>query len=103
MALLSPLGIALGLNLPPAQVAFNMFIPCMLFTKVASTLAAQPHASLLAIPAVAVLQASMRAWQRSPRKKLPPWFSFLKVSSQGRDPPSHAGLFACMTGLQSAG
>ena len=42
-----------------AQVAFNMFIPCMLFTKVASTLAAQPHISLLAIPAVAVMQASL--------------------------------------------
>lgn len=46
----------------PAQVAFNMFIPCMLFTKVASTLAAQPHISLLAIPAVAVMQASMTKW-----------------------------------------
>ena len=42
-----------------SQVAFNMFIPCMLFTKVASTLAAQPDASLLAIPAVAILQARM--------------------------------------------
>lgn len=38
------------------QVAFNLFIPCMLFTKVASTLASQPHVSLLAIPLVAMLQ-----------------------------------------------
>ena len=38
------------------QVAFNMFIPCMLFTKVASTLAAQPELSLLAIPALAIAQ-----------------------------------------------
>ena len=38
------------------QVAFNMFIPCTLFTKVASTLAAQPELSLLAIPALAIAQ-----------------------------------------------
>lgn len=38
------------------QVAFNVFIPCMLFSKVASTLAKQPNLSLLAIPLVAVLQ-----------------------------------------------
>ena len=43
-----------------AQVAFNMFIPCMLFTKVASTLAAQPHISLLGIPAVVMMQACLR-------------------------------------------
>ena len=38
------------------QVAFNMFIPCMLFTKVASTLSAQPDISLIAIPALALAQ-----------------------------------------------
>ena len=38
------------------QVAFNMFIPCMLFTKVASTLSAKPDVSLLALPALAIAQ-----------------------------------------------
>ena len=38
------------------QVAFNMFIPCMLFTKVASTLSAKPDVSLLALPALAIIQ-----------------------------------------------
>ena len=33
-----------------------MFIPCMLFTKVASTLSAKPDVSLLAIPALAIVQ-----------------------------------------------
>ena len=41
------------------QVAFNMFIPCMLFTKVASTLSAQPDISLIAIPALALAQVCM--------------------------------------------
>lgn len=41
------------------QVAFNVFIPCMLFSKVASTLATQPDISLLAIPLVAVLQVNI--------------------------------------------
>lgn len=36
-----------------------MFIPCMLFTKVASTLSAQPDISLIAIPALATAQV----WQ----------------------------------------
>ena len=33
-----------------------MFIPCMLFTKVASTLSAKPDVSLLALPALAIIQ-----------------------------------------------
>ena len=39
------------------QVAFNALIPCMLFTKVGATLAAQSDAALLVIPLVALAQA----------------------------------------------
>jgi hypothetical protein len=39
-----------------AQVAFNLMIPCTLFSNVAKTLSQQPSVSLLAIPLVAVLQ-----------------------------------------------
>jgi hypothetical protein len=38
------------------QVSFNVLIPCMLFTKVAATLAESHDWTLLAIPAVAVIQ-----------------------------------------------
>jgi len=40
-----------------SQVSFNVLIPCMLFTKVAATLAESHHWTLFAIPAIAVLQA----------------------------------------------
>ncbi|GJP62396.1 hypothetical protein CLOP_g19466, partial [Closterium sp. NIES-67] len=39
-----------------SQVAFQAMIPCFLMTKVASTLAVQPLASLAALPLVAVVQ-----------------------------------------------
>ncbi len=43
------------------QVAFNALIPCMLFTKVGATLAAQSDPALLVIPLVALAQARSQA------------------------------------------
>lgn len=40
------------------QVSFNVLIPCMLFTKVAATLAESHHWTLFAIPVIAVIQVS---------------------------------------------
>lgn len=52
-------------TLPPetasvlSKVSFNLLIPCMLFTKVASTLAASQACTLFAIPLAATLQIAL--------------------------------------------
>ena len=40
------------------QVAFNVMLPCMLFTKVASTLASSFEVSLIVVPVLALLQVN---------------------------------------------
>lgn len=42
------------------QVAFNIMLPCMLFTKVGATLAATSDWSLLGIPLAATMQVRTR-------------------------------------------
>ena len=41
-----------------SKVAFNVMLPCMLFTKVATTLANSTQRSLLAVPLIALLQVA---------------------------------------------
>lgn len=58
----SPCAARLATSSPPLQVSYEILIPAMLFSKVASTLAAQPDAMLLCgISAAALLQIALGA------------------------------------------
>ncbi|CAL8465949.1 g5485 [Coccomyxa elongata] len=86
-----------------SKVAFNVFIPCMLFSKVASTLATQPDLSLLAIPLVAVLQVLAGACFGSVAARIVD--GSLKRSLSGWHPlnPSRSAQLLAMTTASATG
>jgi predicted permease len=48
-----------------SQVAFRVFIPCFLMSKVSLTLASHPSASLLALPLIAIAQVCSMSCKRT--------------------------------------
>lgn len=77
------------------QVAFTLLVPCLLFTKVGSTLAQQPSLHLLAIPLVNTLQVTSITFL-----SLHQAFSFfcsLYTATPGQHPPG--SFYHCLSGF----